>query len=324
MKTSIIPYLLAFSTLLLLPCCKGNQEHNGQNVSQVSQEESSIETNRKHRDIDTLSFLVNSFEDIPSADLRWMNEIEKKFPTKDSLIIWFKYDCLVDDYQVTGRFSPVDPECETGQMIMRFDNGKNKFFYQSIWDDDYSTCIPIFFMVCNDSFKSWENKALYSLHYFKPEDDDLVDNTHPLGFYTPFQFFDINFDGKKELMISDAGMCKGGDMYYTYSIEGEQLKKIESLPIREVQTFSTIDIENKSITLFIQDGPIESVIEFKKGLVTKEPTFQYPPDWIGYDIYKEYKDTWQTNSFIISSIKLYDGDEIIDLQRDTFSCSRNR
>ena len=264
MKTGKAQYILALITSLMLTCCKGNQQHNGVNVSPSSLKESTIKLEDTQKDT-ALSFVISSYNDISKADFKWIKEIERKFPTKANPIIWFKYDCIVDGYQVTGRFLPTDYESEMGQMIMRFDNGDKVFFYQSIWDDDYFICFPIFYMINDDdSFKKWENKALYSLHYSKPEDNDLVDSTHPLGFYTPFQFLDINFDGQKELMISDGGMCLRGDKYYTYSIDGNQLKKIDSLPIREVQTYATIDSENKTITIIVNEGPVGSIFNSQK------------------------------------------------------------
>ncbi len=38
------------------------------------------------------------------------------------------------------------------------------------------------------------------------------DELHPPGFYTPFRFLDVDFVGKKELLLSDFSDLKGGDV----------------------------------------------------------------------------------------------------------------
>lgn len=312
MKTTIVQYLFCISLLLMLTCCKGRQ-NGGESNAPIPQDPPTEEVEWVHGNFTELSSVLESFENISKADLKWIKEIERAYPTNDTLRFWFKYDCEVDGYQVTGRFSPIDSESETGQMVMRFDNGNKVFYYQSIKDEELFTCAPIYLLCTKSPFFEWENKALYSLHYYKPEEDKDVDELHPLGFNTPFQFFDINFDGQKELMISDYGMFQGGNKYYTYSIAGSQLKKIESLPIKEVQTYSEIDTKNRTITLSVKEGADNlSIFTFKKGHAAKEPSFQYPVS-LGADIYNEYKDSWKTNSFFLSSIQIYQSGEKIDV-----------
>lgn len=247
--------------------------------------------------------IISVEKKIQKDDGRWIKELEKKYPSKDANKFWFKYDTAVEGYTVCGRFIPQVDYPDLGQMTMRFDNGANVFYYQSTMDNEFASTVWMQRMNLDGKLIGWENKVLYTFHYDSPEEDSLVDGLHPLSYSSPFQFFDINFDGKKELLISDSGMCQKGDKYYTYQIDGNNLIKIETIPIREISTFSIIDSDKKTITINYDDGAANgSVFVFKKGNNEKMPQLEKHPFCLASDVYNEYLKTWDSCGFILVSL----------------------
>ena len=81
-----------------------------------------------------------SNSNINSADYAWINTL-KELPMKnDSLInVYFKYNQIINGYEVTGRWMPFEPHSETGYLIMNFRDTINGNSFQYVNTEKYNS-----------------------------------------------------------------------------------------------------------------------------------------------------------------------------------------
>ena len=216
------------------------------------------------------------------------------------LPVYIKYKEKVDGYIVTGKFFPFDSRSETGYIILNFakaSTGESYVFKSPkdwVYTNDYLGNIAF-----DENGPGFEADKTYLFHYIAPGDPENkkcydVDELHPLGYYTPFQFYDIDFDGKKELLINDWSKIKGGNTYYSFELIDNKLVPKTGAPFDELINMDKIDSKNKSITRVSEDGCFE-YIEFKYVLKKTHPhnPLTYP--------HQEFQ-SWMSNSYIKDSV----------------------
>ena len=185
-----------------------------------------------------------------------------------SICISFKYKKDIDGFEVSGKFYPVDNESETGDLALYFKHVESGIEYQ--YYANHRTLSSLNKIKFADSFDGWKNNTEYELDYLSPEDNSSFDDYHPLGYETPFQFLDIDFDGENELLISANDKLQGGSRYETFKLKDSRLVKCNTIPIREIQSDSYINMDKRDIILTIQDGAAYYVkFSFKKGIPVK-------------------------------------------------------
>lgn len=168
------------------------------------------------------------------ADSIWINALNNiKLPksvTQDTLSVYFKYDSIINGYEVTERWLPFSDDYETGYIVIDFCNLVNKhhFQYRDSKHSDFYICNICF----SNYFKEFKDGDVYYLKYIPPTFPDCYKETYkeyynnisyenycsPLGYYTPFQFLDIDFDGEDELLVNDWSLCNDGNSYSIYNI----------------------------------------------------------------------------------------------------------
>lgn len=214
----------------------------------------------------------------------WAEKLnEMKLPDDmqgDSLIdVYFKYNQTVNGYEVTARWRAFNKTSETGMVIMRFHNlktGKDYHYY----DEKYSSndlCKVTF----ADGFKGYENGDVYYFNYISPDtiDDFKAYNGHsPLGYYSPFQFLDIDFDGEEELLVSDWYQGQVGNYYAVYKLTDKGLQKQSYMPLDELTNMDRIDLAKKTITVVDFNGANNQATFYfshkkRKDKITDIPTF---------------------------------------------------
>ena len=253
-----------FLIILMLISC-------GQGTGQDITEQSEINT---ETDIDTTFQKSNT-----PADSIWINALNKielpKTIQQDNLInVYFKYNQIVNGYEVTARWLPFHPKCETGYLIMNFRNTTNRQSFQYIETEKYNN-FDTDKVTFSKDFQGYNNGDVYYFDYPLPKNSNPYkeyNNNSPIGYNTPFQFLDVDFCEKKELLINDWTQGQGGNGYYVYKIKGNSIQLLDYPPFDRIDNLTKFDYENQTITL--QDKEEIRVFANKNGkitLVEKQP-----------------------------------------------------
>lgn len=260
---------------------------------------------------DTLYVRSNELSD--SVWIKTLNRIPLPDSVKHNNInVYFKYKQPIKGHEVTARWMPFDPRYETGLLVMNFHNLKTGVSFRHYNFEKYNS-INTDAVSFSKSFKGHKEGDVYYFSYIPPETyiDDWYDGTSVLGYYTPFQFLDIDFDGEDELLVSDWSRCNhGGNFYEVYDIVGNRLKEIESVPLKYLMTDSKIDLNSQTIELYEADGAYHySLLYFSKSR-RSVPKIKTPDlSYIGRDVVEEYA-ACGTNTFSLDSMYICSGDSI--------------
>lgn len=183
----------------------------------------------------------------------------------DSLInVYFKYNQIINGYEVTGRWMPFEPHSETGYLIMNFRDTINGNSFQYVNTEKYNSYDTDNITFSKD-FKGYRNGDVYYFDYSFPDANDSNEdfNNSPIGYRTPFQFLDVNFDGEKELLINDWGRYQGGNHYAVYKITTDGLLLMDYPPFNRINNSTEFNAETKQIRLQEFDGAFDySVVVF--------------------------------------------------------------
>ena len=195
---------------------------------------------------------------INSADSVWINGLNKiELPLRQvsPINVYFKYNQLVNSYEITGRWMPFDAHSETGGVIINFrhvESGQSFHYTESIYcnfDMDEITF--------SDGFKGYQDGDVYYLDYKIHDNPDSYKDS-PLSYYAPFQFYDVDFDGEQELLINDCDQIKGGNTYRTYKVGKNDIELMDYVPFNALDNEVTFDKPNKKIRLHRFDGVFDS------------------------------------------------------------------
>ena len=216
------------------------------------------------------------------AEPEWvvkLNEISQYMQGDTLIDVYFKYNQIVNGYEVTGRWRPFSKDCEVGPVLMNFHNPESGFEFQ------YSS--PTYRSYDTDKVtygKGFKGHKKGDIHYFNYTSPDTLDGfkerngNSPLGFYSPFQFLDIDFDGKDEFIVSDWNIGQCGNNYAVYAILNKGLKRIDFIPLDRLTSLDRIDLTERTITIVSFDGACD-IAEFhfsykkRKDKITEIPMF---------------------------------------------------
>ena len=211
--------------------------------------------------------------------------------------VYIKYTPIINGYEVTCRFIPFGIDSETGYMLMRFHSRQADFIYEC----DKATNFHLTELAYSGI--TWKDGDIYEFDYIQPTIPSGYNS--PLGYYSPFQFIDIDFDGEKELLINDFYRGQQGNNYEVYKIKNNTLIPLHTnLPFSYITNTTVIDTLNKRIGLYTRDGAIASSrVYFTKQMragayITELPQFRsYATNDFGLNNY-----ITQTQLFAIDSI----------------------
>jgi len=170
-----------------------------------------------------------------------------KWPYSDTQVeiinVYFKYNQIVNGYEVTARWLPFEYiECETGYLIMNFRNTTNGQSFQYIETEKYNS-FDTDNITFSDGFKGYYNGDVFHFDYLLSESDK------GLGYYSPFQFLDVDFDGEKELLINGWCQSRGGNIYEVYKIKGNTIQLMDYPPFKGIQNSAEFDFKKKKIII---------------------------------------------------------------------------
>lgn len=173
----------------------------------------------------------------------------------DSLVhIYFKYRQLVKGYEVTGKWFPYDKYSEIGFAFLNFVN-KETGFNMLYMEPRYSS-YDLNRIVDDKAFNGHNNDDIYIFDY--TASDTLSQELYPgspINYYSSFQFLDVDFDGKDELLISDWSRTQAGNWYNVIKIlDDGKTKHLGYIPLDRLTNVDRIDIKNQTITIVDFDG----------------------------------------------------------------------
>ena len=170
-------------------------------------------------------------------------------------VFYIKYNQPVCGYEVTACWMPFDAYSETGEWVMNFRlvSGGRNFQYADTEKYSNSMLMDITFA---KNFQGYRNGDVYYFDYVSATDSinrEYYPNS-PLGYYTPFQFFDADFDGKDELLVNDFGMDRQGNSYTVFDITAKGLHRKDYLPFAEIDNETEFYPAVGTIVLYAHDG----------------------------------------------------------------------
>lgn len=198
------------------------------------------------------------------------------YSKEDVICVYIKYNQQVNGYDVSAiclvdtpynelSYMTCNPTAIKGHGFIHFKNDKHEFIVENpLFSDDN----------LRQNKQPLENGMLIETDYipFKPA-NDAINNILFDGSQSPFFFFDIDFDGEKELIVTlfEGMYYHGHNAYKAYKIpmtdEYTVLSPMQTEPFCDMNDYTGIDTIRKIITL-----PYDIDIRFggmkKYGLVT--------------------------------------------------------
>lgn len=251
---------------------------------------------------------------VPSTDVSPKTEVSidscYEERTDTTIKVSFEYDTKVNGYTISGFFYPCAEDGEWGKVEMDFVKNKQVAFrYRSDSYACYSTA---------GGNIHWKNGEHYVFKYISPEvDNPYYSSSNPLGYHTSFQFYDLDFDGKPELLVSDDYRGHGGNHFYVYAIKDKHLHLIDYPPYNSINNESKILPDQREIVTYDADGIWEQMkIVYHKGKPSRvhtKDTLRFSSDsWVAK---KAIDALVKTRNFYIKSIDYVIGDEVIKYRK---------
>ena len=190
-------------------------------------------------------------------DTEWIDRLDQiplpdSIQTDDFINVYFKYNKPISGYEVTARWMPFDSLSETGYVVMNFRDMRDGSSFQYVNFEKYNNFNTDEVSFSAD-FKGHHNGDVHYFDYPAPE-AELHDGLYKLGYQTPFQLLDVNFDGARELLVSDWEQGKGGNHYNVYKIEKSGLELITDSPLDLLTTDARINPAEQTIVLSYEVG----------------------------------------------------------------------
>ena len=170
---------------------------------------------------------------------------------REKICVKLIYDEPIDGYIVTADWQPFQAkDCETGYITINFHNTSTGKDFQYVNREKFS-CYHIDLIANADTFEGYKDGDVYTIQYVsKP--NPFIES--PIDYYLPFQFYDIDFDGEKELLITDYYQGQQGNNYEVFEITDSGLEAKKYPPFNDVDNMMKFDSQNKIITFYTHSG----------------------------------------------------------------------
>ena len=161
------------------------------------------------------------------------------------------YDKPIEGYEVTADWQPFEvKDCETGYITINFRDISTGKEFQYINREKFSS-YHTDLITSAEGFDGYEDGDVYHIEYVtKPNPFE----ESPIDYYLPFQFYDVDFDGEKELLINDYYQGQQGNYYEVFEITDSGLEAKKHRPFNDVDNMMKFDSQNKIITFYTHDG----------------------------------------------------------------------
>lgn len=172
------------------------------------------------------------------------SKLQQHYIKKSDIDVTFRFDKPINGYDIVMHWQPFEYKgCETGTAIVDFYN-ENGLQFQYINDEKFSTHF-IYDIVFDETFAGFKNGDEFTVASNVEKSSPYPGS--PLDYYLPFQFYDVDFDGEKELLVNDWGLTQCGNCYTAYEITDKGLvEKIEA-PLNHIDNMMTFDPSTNDI-----------------------------------------------------------------------------
>ena len=197
----------------------------------------------------------------------WVRELENKDMLNDSantISVYFRFDTIINNFEVSGILYPNYLETSSWNYV---ENSVRLFFHNldtekecvwTDWDAEANSFKNTFMsknvqdIVLSDDFKGFQDGDYYTFHY------DTTTRKNPQNSLLPnaeYQFYDIDFDGEDELLLSYYhGGPKGCTAYEIYELTDTAFIKkevVDELSHFAIDENTIINSRDKIITSFL-------------------------------------------------------------------------
>ena len=185
-----------------------------------------------------------------SAEKEQINSNEQPME-QNQVCVKLVYDKPIEGYEVTANWQPFEvKDCETGHITINFRDISTGKEFQYINREKFSSYHTDLITSAED-FDCYKDGEVYHIEYAtKPNPFE----ESPIDYYLPFQFYDVDFDGKKELLINDYYQGQQGNYYEVFEITDAGLKEKSCPPFNYVDNMMKFDVQNQIITYHSHDG----------------------------------------------------------------------
>lgn len=171
--------------------------------------------------------------------------------SKTPIRVTLKYDRPIGGYKVTAVWQPFEAKnCETGCFTATFCNVATGMVFKYVNNEKFSS-YHTDLVTFSEGFEGYKDGDEYTIKYISPDTLNLPHK--PIDYYLPFQFYDVDFDGKDELLVLDWGGSRNGDCS-VYEVSNQGLKEKSYFPFGEIDTQTEFDKDQNTIKLCIEDG----------------------------------------------------------------------
>lgn len=138
-----------------------------------------------------------------------------------------KYTQPVEGYTLKAMWLPKKNSNST--IILNLNNGTNEYNIQI-------------------SSNTLMESSILNLNTYKDLEDIKNNEIIILDEIPPIHFYDVDFDGKKEFLIENAGGWNDGIFYEAYKMYANSLEKMTGYPFTELNPTTKFDTINKTFT----------------------------------------------------------------------------
>ncbi len=275
---------LPFILLILIFICGCNQKHSNQaetltnvadstfvlsmcsSVSNTHGNDSNIETKKDSIVHDTLevqkvdSVIEYTGDMWPALKIKrldfqkesgWIAPLQAYVLENDikssGITVFYRYDRKIEGWSATCCYMPYGKDVETGDLVVRLQKGKNDVFLRVEKSSNPHS------YVMKDI--GWKDGEVFAFNYIVPSKNEHYPDS-PLGYYTEIQFYDVDFDGDKELLINDFYRGQGGNSYSVYRIKGNEITPLnhDKWLFSNISNIVCFEKNKKEIVLKTFDG----------------------------------------------------------------------
>ena len=170
---------------------------------------------------------------------------------QNQLSVKLVYDKPIVGYEVTADWQPFEvKDCETGYITINFRDISTGKEFQYINREKFSSYHTVL-ITSAENFVCYKDGEVYHIEYAtKPNSFE----ESPIEYYLPFQFYDVDFDGEKELLINDFYQGQQGNNYEVFDITDSGFEAKKYPPFNDVDNMMKFDSQNKIITFYTHSG----------------------------------------------------------------------
>lgn len=185
-----------------------------------------------------------------SAEKEQINSNEQPME-QNQVCVKLVYDKPIEGYEVTADWQPFEVKgCETGYITINFRDISTGKEFQYINREKFSS-YHTDLITSAEGFDGYKDGDVYHIEYVtKPNPFE----ESPIDYYLPFQFYDVDFDGEKELLINDYYQGQQGNNYEVFEIADSGLVAKKHAPFNSVDNMMTFDSQSRIITFYTHSG----------------------------------------------------------------------